>query len=172
MKKRLATMVMAMVTAVCMCGAMRVEAAEITPDKFVREDDPQRQPIAVIQTIHTQMYEAYDGEEIVTAYYVVTQDNETIESIARRLQVTEEYLLTVNPDCKLDVDESFPKFAYVEIPEMYWGEMKNVYYIVSSGDCLNTISNYFHTDMEELMEMNPDIKNANLIYVGDAIRVK
>ncbi len=169
MKKRLATMVMAMVTAVCMCGAMRVEAAEINPDKFVKEDDPQQQPATIIQTIHTQML---DGEELVTAYYVVIRDDETIESIARRLQVTEEYLLSVNPDCKLEEDETFAKFAYVEIPEIYWGEIKNVYYVIASGDCLSTISDYFHTDMEELLEMNPEIKNPNLIYAGDGIKVK
>lgn len=168
MKKRLATMVMAMVTAVCMCGAIRVEAAEITPDKFVKEEDPQ-QPAMFVQTVHTQML---DGEELVTAYYVVAWNNETIESIARRLQVTEEYLLSVNPDCKLEKDETFPRFAYIQIPEIYWGEIENVYYLIESGDCLWTIADYFHTDMEQLLEMNPDIKNPNLIYAGEGIKVR
>lgn len=168
MKKRLATMVMAMLTVVSMCGAMRVEAAEITPDKFVKEDDPQERPV-VIQMVHTEML---DGEELAIPYYVVMRDDETIESIARRLQVTEEYLLSVNPDYKLEEDATFAKYAYVEIPEIYWGEIKNVWYVITSGDCLGTISDYFHTDIEELLEMNPEIKNPNLIYVGDGIKVK
>jgi len=170
MKKRLTTMVMVMVTAVCMCGTMRVEAAEIMFDDFlIVEEDPQQQPAVVIQKVHTQML---DGKELAIPYYVVTQDDETIESIARRLQVTEEYLLSVNPDCKLEEDATFAKFAYVEIPEIYWGEIKNVYYVIASGDCLTTISEYFHTDMEELLEMNSDIENPNLIYAGNLIKVK
>lgn len=170
MKKRLATMVMAIVTAVCMCGTMRVEAAEISFGQIiVTEDDPQQQPAMFVQTVHTKML---DGEELVTAYYVVAWNNETIESVARRLQVTEEYLLSVNPDCKLEKDETFPKFAYIEIPEIYWGEIDNVYYLVESGDCLWTIADYFHTDMEQLLEMNPDIKNPNLIYAGEGIKVR
>lgn len=169
MKKRLATMVMAMVTVVSMCGAMRVEAAEITPDKFVKEDDPQQQPVVAIQAIHTQML---DGEEITTAYYVVTRDDETIMSIAYKLKVTEEYLLSVNPDYKWEVDEPLAKYAYIELPEIYWHDVECVYYLVGKGDTLSKISEYFQTDVKDIQELNSNIKDPDLIYAWDVIQIR
>ena len=46
------------------------------------------------------------------------------------------------------------------------------YYIVQAGDNLWGISQKFDTTIDNLMKLNPQITNANLIYVGQQIRVK
>lgn len=47
-----------------------------------------------------------------------------------------------------------------------------VYYTVKSGDDLTKIAKKNGTTVEELVKLNPQIKNPNLIYKGDKIRVK
>ena len=47
----------------------------------------------------------------------------------------------------------------------------NNYYIVKKGDTLGAIAQKYNTTVARLMALNPQIKNANLIYVGDVIRL-
>ena len=47
----------------------------------------------------------------------------------------------------------------------------NNYYTVKKGDTLGAIALKYHTTVNNLMALNPQIKNANLIYVGDVIRL-
>ena len=60
-------------------------------------------------------------------------------------------------------------------------EMENVvggaangaqYYIIQNGDTLSGIAQKFGTTVEVLLALNPRIKNKNLIYAGDRIRVR
>ena len=46
------------------------------------------------------------------------------------------------------------------------------YYTVKSGDILSKIATKFNTTVDELMKLNPQIKDKNLIYAGQKIRVK
>lgn len=39
-------------------------------------------------------------------------------------------------------------------------------YIIKKGDCLSVLAQRYHTSIEVLMELNPDITNPNLIYEG------
>ena len=45
------------------------------------------------------------------------------------------------------------------------------YYIVKKGDTLSAIAVKHHTTLKNLLALNPQIKNPNLIYVGDVIRL-
>ena len=45
------------------------------------------------------------------------------------------------------------------------------YYIVKKGDTLSGIAAKHHTTLQNLQKLNPQIKNPNLIYPGDAIRL-
>ena len=45
------------------------------------------------------------------------------------------------------------------------------YYIVKKGDTLSGIAAKHHTTLKNLQNLNPQIKNPNLIYPGDAIRL-
>ena len=47
----------------------------------------------------------------------------------------------------------------------------NNYYTVKKGDTLGAIALKYNTTVNNLMALNPQIKNANLIYVGDTIRL-
>ena len=45
-------------------------------------------------------------------------------------------------------------------------------YVVQPGDTLSEIAEAYDTTIEHLMELNPQIQNANLIYAGEIIRVR
>ena len=45
------------------------------------------------------------------------------------------------------------------------------YYIVQRGDTLSGIAAKHHTTLKNLLALNPHIKNPNLIYPGEAIRI-
>lgn len=49
---------------------------------------------------------------------------------------------------------------------------KATYYTVKSGDTLSGIAVKYGTTVNKIMSLNPSIKNANLIYAGQKIRVK
>lgn len=44
-------------------------------------------------------------------------------------------------------------------------------YEVQSGDTLSEIAEYFMVSMEQLLELNPEIKIPDLIYVGQSIQL-
>ena len=46
------------------------------------------------------------------------------------------------------------------------------YYTIKGGDTLGAIAAKFGTSVSNLMSLNPHIKNANLIYAGDTIRIR
>ena len=45
------------------------------------------------------------------------------------------------------------------------------YYTVKEGDCLSKIADRYNTSVVKLILLNPKIKNPNLIYPGDVIRL-
>lgn len=47
-----------------------------------------------------------------------------------------------------------------------------LYYKIKKGDNLTKIAKMYGTTVNKLLELNPKIKNKNLIYAGDTIRVK
>ncbi|MEF2836940.1 MAG: LysM domain-containing protein [Oscillospiraceae bacterium] len=68
----------------------------------------------------------------------------------------------------------------MENKNMIENELENVaggaglgpnYYIVKKGDTLGAIAANHHTTVQKLKELNPQIRNINLIYPGDAIRL-
>ena len=69
----------------------------------------------------------------------------------------------------------------MEIKNMNEIELENVtggaaygdnYYTIKKGDTLGGIAAKFHTSVSNLMALNPRIKNPNLIYAGDTIRIR
>ena len=50
-------------------------------------------------------------------------------------------------------------------------ENEPVYYTVKDGDTLGAIAKKFGTTQSKILELNPDIKNPNLIYKGQKIRI-
>ncbi len=48
---------------------------------------------------------------------------------------------------------------------------QNNYYTIKRGNTLSAIAVKYHTTVSKLMALNPHIKNANLIYPGDIIRL-
>lgn len=54
---------------------------------------------------------------------------------------------------------------YIQVPKME-------YYRVVRGDNLTKIARMYNTSVAQLLKLNPDIKNPNLILVGQLIRVK
>ena len=46
------------------------------------------------------------------------------------------------------------------------------YYAIKPGDTLHSIAAKFGTSVNRLLILNPHIKNANLIYAGDTIRIR
>ena len=45
------------------------------------------------------------------------------------------------------------------------------FYTVQKGDCLSMIASKYNTSVVALLLLNPKIKNPNLIYPGDVIRI-
>ena len=59
----------------------------------------------------------------------------------------------------------------MELENIAGGATQGNYYTVKKGDTLSGIAAKHHTTLQNLVRLNPQIKNPNLIYPGDAIRL-
>lgn len=50
--------------------------------------------------------------------------------------------------------------------------LNNEFYVVEPGDTLSGIAVKFGTTVKKLLALNPRITNADLIYAGEAIRIR
>ena len=97
-------------------------------------------------------------------YYVKRGD--TLSSIAYAHNMTLAQLVSYNPQIrdinKINVGDKI-QLTSQTIEE---------YYTVKKGDTLGAIARKFNMSLNKLLGLNPNIKNANLIHIGDKIRVK
>ena len=96
------------------------------------------------------------------AYVVVRGD--TMLKIARRFGVRYSSLLAANPQIRN------PSLIYPG-QVIYLPSAAPVYYTVRSGDTLRKIASRYGTSVASLIALNPQIRNPNLIYRGQVIRV-
>lgn len=97
-------------------------------------------------------------------YFVHKGD--TLSSIAKANGMSLAKLLTYNPQIK-DIN-------LIRVGQVIYLSDKTIeeYYTVKKGDTLGSIARKFNMALNKLLGLNPDIKNPNLIHIGDKIRVK
>ena len=91
-------------------------------------------------------------------YYV--QKGDTLRKIAAKFNTSVDLILQLNSITNpnvIYVGQAITLPAYIST------------YIVQKGDTLKIIANQYGTTVEKLLGLNPNIKNANLIYVGQII---
>ena len=97
-------------------------------------------------------------------YYAVRGD--TLRKIAAKFNTTVDAILKVNPQI------TNPNIIYVGQAITIPGQAQISTHIVQRGDTLRIIANRYGTTVDALLALNPGIKNPNLIYVGQVIRVR
>ena len=103
-------------------------------------------------------------EKPKTVYYVKKGD--TLSGIAKANGLSLAKLVSYNPQIR-DINK-----IIVGDKIYLTSQAKEEYYTVQKGDTLGAIARKFNIALNELLGLNPDIKNPNLIHVGDKIRVK
>lgn len=93
-------------------------------------------------------------------YYV--QRGDTLKKIAAKFNTTVDAILQLNHILN-------PDLIYVGQGITLPAGLST--YIVQRGDTLKIIANRFGRTVDNLLAVNPGIKNANLIYVGQVIRI-
>lgn len=65
-------------------------------------------------------------------------------------------------------------YSYKTVQDEVNRQLRNkpVYYVVKAGDSLGAIAKAYKVSLDKVIELNPHIKNPNLIYKGQKIRVK
>lgn len=97
-------------------------------------------------------------------YYVKKGD--TLTSIAKAHGMSLAKLVSYNPQIR-DINKiSIGQVIYLS------ADMIEEFYTVKKGDTLGSIARQFNMSLNKLLGLNPDIKNPNLIHVGDKIRIK
>lgn len=97
-------------------------------------------------------------------YFVKKGD--TLSSIAYANGMSLAKLVSLNPQIK-DINK-------INIGQVIYltSNTQEEYYTVQKGDSLGAIARKFNISLNKLLGLNPDIKNPNLIHIGDKIRVK
>ena len=97
-------------------------------------------------------------------YYVKSGD--TLSGIAKKFGMSLAKLVSYNPQIKNINKINVGDKIYLS------SGSKEEYYTVKKGDTLGAIARKFNMSLNKLLGLNPDIKNPNLIHIGDKIRVK
>ncbi len=125
-----------------------------------------------------------------TADYVV-KGSDNLTKIARRYGLTVDQILTVNPQIKdantirtgsvitLPAGRSegvvvVPQGRFMRASiEKNGGEVRGEdrFYLVKGGDNLSKIATAYGISLQKLLDVNPQIDNANIIYGGELVRV-
>lgn len=138
---------------------------------FAEENDDTIIVILRQEEVYVWKENFIEPEERTIGYYLV-RDEQTMQTIAQRLEVTEEYLMSFNKDYRGEITDKLAKYALVEIPDADWRSLNDVYCLVSESNCLNQLAEYFYTSTDEILELNPDIEDANMIYTSYLIQVQ
>ena len=94
-------------------------------------------------------------------YYV--QRGDTLKKIAAKFNTTVDAILQLNHILNPDL---------IYVGQGITLPISNSTYIVRRGDTLKIIASKYGTNVESLLTLNPNIKNANLIYVGQVIKLR
>ncbi|MEE0775492.1 MAG: SafA/ExsA family spore coat assembly protein [Bacillota bacterium] len=101
------------------------------------------------------------------------QQGQTLTSIANLYGVDLDALLAANPQIE-DPDMIFP-WTMVRIPSMHMMRRPQntvgVDYVVQPGDTLYEIAGLYHVSLENLIKANPQIKNPDMIFPGQVVRI-
>ena len=105
-----------------------------------------------------------DNSTTQKVYYVKKGD--TLSTIAKANGMSLATLVSLNPQIK-DINKiSIGQVVYLT------PKTQAEYYVVKSGDTLSSIARKYNISLVKLLGLNPDIKNPNVISVGQKIRVK
>ena len=105
-----------------------------------------------------------EPKPVQNVYYVKKGD--TLSGIAKKYGMSLAKLVSYNPQIK--------NINLINIGDKIYlsSNLTEEYYTVKKGDTLGAIARQFNISLNKLLGLNPDIKNANLIHIGDKIRVK
>ena len=97
-------------------------------------------------------------------YYAVKGD--TLRKIAAKFNTTVDAILKVNPQIYN------PNIIYVGQAISIPGQTQASNHVVQRGETLRIIANKYGTTVDVILALNSNIKNPNLIYAGQVIRVR
>lgn len=105
-----------------------------------------------------------EPKPVQNVYYVKKGD--TLSGIAKKNGMSLAKLVSYNPQIK-DINK-------INIGDKIYltSNKSEEYYTVQKGDTLGAIARKYNIALNKLLGLNPDIKNPNLIHIGDKIRVK
>ncbi len=124
--------------------------------------------IAVLAVSLASVSPAAAASPCGSTYKVVKGD--TLQKIATRCETTVAAMLRANPSIK---DRSLIYVGQVfDLPGALIKGSKGVdVYIIEKGDTMRKLAARFGTTVDYLLVLNPDIKNASLIYEGQRLNV-
>lgn len=106
--------------------------------------------------------------------YIVAR-GDTLKRLATRFDTTVDALLKANPEIKdpnlIYEGQHLKVYVGTTPPPPPPPPPSGQVYYVKKGDTLRSIASRLSTTVEDLLKVNPQIKNPNLIYVGQAITI-
>jgi LysM repeat protein len=135
-------------------GIRRKEKGAVKNSKWISHGKPSKWVEA----------EKEEPKPVQNVYYVKKGD--TLSSIAKKNGMSLAKLVSYNPQIK-DINK-------INIGDKIYltSNTSEEYYTVQKGDTLGAIARKHNIALNKLLGLNPDIKNINLIHIGQKIRVK
>ena len=98
--------------------------------------------------------------------FCYAQRGDTLSGIANKYDMSLAEIVSYNPQIK-DINK-----IYIGQKIYLSSGIAEEYYTVQKGDTFGSIARKFNMSIDKLSGLNPDIKNINLIYPGQKIRIK
>ena len=101
--------------------------------------------------------------------YITVKRGETLSEIAIKYNTSYEYLAKINDIKNVNLIRVGEKIK-VPVFKKEIHDTSHILYVVKRGNTLSQIAREFGVSVEQIAELN-DIKNINLIYVGEVLRI-
>lgn len=143
--------------------------------KWVEYNDiPTPQPVTPEPPVRDWLQKGDEGPEVAKTQQALLDkgyDPKGIDGIFGNN--TEKAVKAFQKDNGLDVDGCVgPKTKDILFKPVEKSKDEPVYYTVKSGDTLTSIAKKNNTTVENLVKLNPQIKDPNKIYKGDKVRIR
>lgn len=146
------------VSTIILASTFSVNASEEIPESFYMYDEAGEAAKRTVDNIHQALKYANDWSAIQISGLYIRLKEEILEAVKEDGEKSD-YQIS-------EIEEYDKQYFLIRIKPTY------TIYVIKKGDTLSRIAREYETTVDKLLELNPYIKDKDLIFEGAVLKIK